>query len=99
MSLLGWGKASWIISLLFIPFLTPLINVVTQGPTTAQRDAQRYTAMRAQQDDYGRNLAARADPTAQIKLAHDPLPSGTIAQAEFDAITSKALAWPEGFRP
>lgn len=88
----GWGKAGWIIALLFIPLLTMLIYVITQGQKMAQRDSQQYGAMRAQQDDYIRSMAASADPTTQIKQAHDLLQSGALTQAEFDAIKAKALA-------
>ncbi len=87
----GWGKAGWIIALLFIPLLTMLIYVITQGQKMAQRDAHQYGAMRAQQDDYIRSMAASADPTTQIKQAHDLLQSGALTQAEFDAIKAKAL--------
>jgi hypothetical protein len=87
----GWAKAGWMIILLFIPLLTMLIYVITQGQKMAQRDAQQYTAMRSQQDDYIRSMAATADPTTQIKQAHDLLQSGALTQAEFDAIKAKAL--------
>ena len=88
----GGGKAGWIVALLFIPLLTMLIDVITQGQKMAQRDSQQYGAMRAQQDDYIRSMAASADPTTQIKQAHDLLESGALTQAEFDAIKAKALA-------
>ena len=88
----GWGKAGWIIILLFIPLLTMLIYVITQGQKMAGRDMQQYSALRAQQDDYVRSVAASSDPTNQIKQAHELLQSGALTQHEFDAIKAKALA-------
>lgn len=88
----GWGKAGWIVLLFVFTLLALLIYVITQGQKMAQRDAQQYGAMRAQQDDYIRSMAASADPTTQIKQAHDLLQSGALTQAEFDAIKTKAMA-------
>jgi hypothetical protein len=87
----GWGKAGWLLILLFIPFLTMLIYVVTQGNKMAQRDMSQYGALKAQQDEYIRS-AARGDTAFQIKQAHELLGTGAITQAEYDAIKAKALA-------
>lgn len=90
----GWGKAGWFLFLFVFTFLALLIYVITQGKEMAQRDMKQYAAMQADQADYIRSVAASsaADPTAQIKQAHDLLQSGAISQEEFDAIKAKALA-------
>ena len=89
----GWGKAGWILLLLFVPLLTMLIYVISQGQKMAQRDMSQYSAMREQQADYIRSVASSGgDATAQIKQAHELLQSGALTQAEFDAIKAKALA-------
>jgi len=87
----GWGKAGWLIILLFIPLITMLIYVIAQGQKMAERDAAQYGAMKAQQDEYIRSVA-RGDTSYQIKQAHELLQSGAITQAEYDAIKAKALA-------
>jgi hypothetical protein len=88
----GWGKAGWLILLIFLPLLTMLIYVIARGKGMAERDIKQMTQMQAAQDDYIRSVAASNDPTAQIKQAHDLLASGAISQEEFDAIKAKALA-------
>lgn len=86
----GWGKAGWLIILLFLPFLTLLLYVITQGRQMAQRDMAQYAQARGAQDDYIRSVAGN-DATTQIKQAHDLLQSGAITQDEFNAIKTKAL--------
>jgi len=87
----GGMKALWLILLLFIPFLTMLIYVISQGKQMAQRDMKQYSELQSQQADYIRSVAGN-DATTQIKQAHDLLSSGAITQEEFDAIKTKALA-------
>jgi hypothetical protein len=88
----GWGKAGWLIFLLFFPLLAMLIYVIARGSGMAERDMAQYQQVRSAQDDYIRSVAQSSDPSAQIKQAHDLLQSGAITQAEFDALKSKALA-------
>jgi ABC-type multidrug transport system fused ATPase/permease subunit len=87
----GGMKALWLILLLFIPFLTMLIYVISQGKQMAQRDMKQYSELQSQQADYIRSVAGN-DSTTQIKQAHDLLTAGAISQEEFDAIKAKALA-------
>ncbi len=88
----GWGKAGWLIFLLFFPLLAMLIYVIARGKGMATRDMAQYQQVRSAQDDYIRSVTQSADPSAQIKQAHDLLQSGAITQAEFDALKAKALA-------
>jgi hypothetical protein len=89
----GWGKALWIIVLLFVPLLTMLVYVISQGSKMAQRDMAQMAAAQGAQADYIRSVAgSSSDSTEQIKQAHELLQSGAISQAEYDAIKAKALA-------
>jgi hypothetical protein len=88
----GWGKAGWLVFLLFFPLLAMLIYVIARGKGMAERDMAQYRQVRSAQDEYIRSVASAADPSAQIKQAHDLLQSGAISQAEFDALKAKALA-------
>jgi len=87
----GGMKAVWLILLLFIPFLTMLIYVISQGKQMAERDVKQYSELQSQQADYIRSVAGN-DSATQIKQAHDLLTAGAITQDEFDAIKAKALA-------
>ena len=88
----GWGKAGWLILLLFLPLITLLVYTIVQGKGMAQRDMAQYQEMRSAQDTYIRDVAGTTDPAAQIKQAHDLLQSGAISQEEYDSIKAKALA-------
>jgi predicted PurR-regulated permease PerM len=88
----GWGKAGWTIALIFIPFITALIYLITQGSEMAERRAQEAQQVQTQTDDYIRSVAVASDPTEQIAKGKQLLDSGAITQAEFDALKQKALA-------
>lgn len=88
----GWGKAGWTIALIFVPFITALIYLISHGSDMAERRAAEQQQYQAQADDYIRSVASSGDPTEQIAKGKQLLDSGTITQAEFDALKQKALA-------
>ena len=92
----GWVKAIWIIALIFVPFLTALIYLITRGKGMAERQMGRVREMQDQQAAYIRDVAGKsgggksaADSIADAKALLD---NGTITQAEFDKLKAKALA-------
>jgi hypothetical protein len=88
----GWGKAGWTIALIFVPFITALIYLISHGSDMAERRAAEQQQYQAQADDYIRSVASSSDPTEQIAKGKQILDSGAITQAEFDALKQKALA-------
>ncbi len=88
----GWGKAAWIIFVVFLPFLGVLVYLIAQSRGMAERNAKQQKEAQAQFDDYVQNVAAKQDPTEQIAKAKGLLDSGAISQAEFDQIKQKALS-------
>jgi Phospholipase_D-nuclease N-terminal len=88
----GWGKAGWTIFLIFLPFLGALIYLITQGKAMAERNVEQAQAAQSQTDEYIRSVAARDDPTEQIKRGKELLDSGAITSDEFAALKAKALA-------
>jgi hypothetical protein len=89
----GWGKAGWIVALIFVPFLAMLIYVISQGNQMARREVSSRFATREQEADYIRSVTASpGGSTEEIKRAHELLQSGAITQAEFDALKAKALS-------
>jgi hypothetical protein len=88
----GWGKAGWSIFLIFLPFLGALIYLITQGKAMAERNVEQAQAAQSQTDEYIRSVAARDDPTEQIKRGKELLDSGAITSDEFAALKAKALA-------
>lgn len=90
----GWGKAGWLIFLIFVPILAMLIYVVTRGKDLGRRDMAQYEQARAAQDDYIRSVAGSASSSSaatEIAKAHELLQSGAITQQEFDALKANAL--------
>ena len=88
----GWGKALWVIFIIFLPFLGVLVYLISQGQGMGERRIQDAQASQAQFDDYVRTTAGSGGAAAEIERAKGLLDSGAITQQEFDAIKAKALA-------
>ncbi len=91
----GVAKAAWIFALIFFTPLTALVYLIVRGNGMAERQAAAVGAMQSAQADYIRSVAAGGSaptPADQISTAKALLDSGTITQAEFDALKAKALA-------
>ena len=79
----GWGKAVWIICLIFFPFITLVVYLIARGQGMTERNIAAAQGLKQQQDEYIRSVAGGAKSL---------LDSGAITQAEFDALKAKALA-------
>ena len=90
----GLSKAIWFIGLVFLPFLTALVYLIARGGGMQKRQLEQAQAMQAAQADYIQSVvrSSSASATEQIASAKSLLDSGTITQAEFDALKAKALA-------
>lgn len=86
----GGAKAIWIIFVILLPFLGVLIYLITQNDGMTQRALDHAQARRSEMDSYVQSVAGGA--AGEIERAKGLLDSGTITQAEFDAIKQKALA-------
>ena len=85
--------SSWIIFLIFVPFLTALIYLIARGNGMQKRGIAQAQEMRAAQDAYIRQTAGTGGGAADdIAKAKSLLDSGAITRAEFDALKAKALA-------
>ena len=92
-SLSGWGKAGWAILLVFVPWLGALIYLIARGRSMTERHLAAAAEMQAQQKEYIQQVAGSSQgPAQEISKAKALLDSGTITQAEFDALKAKALA-------
>ena len=88
----GGLKAVWVICLIFLPFVTALVYLITRGHGMAERQAESVGQMREAQDAYIKSVAAGTSPSDQILQAKALLDAGTINQAEYDALKAKARA-------
>jgi hypothetical protein len=87
----GWGKFAWSLFVIVVPLLGVLFYLIANGRAMGERDIEQAQAAQAQMDDYVRSVAADGGPAAEIEKAQKLLESGTITQAEFDAIKAKAV--------
>jgi hypothetical protein len=88
----GWGKAAWSVFIIVLPFLGVLIYLIANSTGMAERRQQQSQAAQADFDDYVKTVASPGGSAAEIEKAKGLLDSGTITQAEFDALKAKALA-------
>jgi type VI protein secretion system component VasK len=88
----GWWKALWIITLIFVPFLSALIYLIARGRGMAERQAGEVKKAQAASDSYIQEVAGRSNPAEQIATAKSLLDQGTITQTEFDRLKASALA-------
>jgi hypothetical protein len=88
----GWVKTAWIVFVIVLPFLGVFVYLITQNAGMTERQLQRTRAQQEQLDDYVRQTAGGSGAAAEIEKAKALLDSGTITQAEFDAIKQKALS-------
>ncbi len=91
----GGKKCIWIIFIIFVPFIGVFAYLIVNGSHMAERDVEEVKRSQSQFDAYVRTVASdtgSGGATAEIARAKELLDSGTITQAEFDAIKAKALA-------
>ena len=88
----GWAKAAWVIFVVILPWIGVLVYLIVNHTGMAERRYHEAATAQTQFDDYVRQTAAGASPTAEIERAKKLLDEGTISQAEFDAIKAKALS-------
>ncbi len=88
----GWGKAVWVVFVVILPWIGVLVYLIANHQGMAERRMKEAQASQAQLDDYVRKTAGTGGAANEIDKAKQLLDSGTISQAEFDAIKAKALA-------
>ena len=84
----GWGKAGWIIFVIFLPFLGVFVYLIVNSKGMADRNLQQVQ----QANQYIKDVAGSTDPAAQIAQGHELLEKGVIDQTEFEKLKSQALA-------
>jgi hypothetical protein len=87
----GVGKAVWVVCLVFFPFITAVVYLISRGGSMADRSMRAAAEQRQQQDAYIREVAGHTTPTDQITQARALLDAGAISQAEYEALKTKAL--------
>ena len=90
-TLSGWGKAGWVILLVFLPWLGALIYLIARGRSMAERQMAAAQQQQAATNAYIKDVAGASSAADQIASAKSLLDSGAITQSEFDGLKAKAL--------
>lgn len=85
------SRILWIIFLILIPYLTAFLYLIVRGRGMTERHVAAAQSAKAATDSYIREVAGKT-PADEIASAKALLDAGTITQAEFDQIKSKALS-------
>lgn len=82
----GFAKAVWTLFLVFIPFLTALVYVISRGRAMTEREATGE-----QRGKHAANHGPTTSPVQDIEKAKQLLDAGAISQAEFESLKSSAI--------
>jgi ABC-type multidrug transport system fused ATPase/permease subunit len=80
----GWGKAAWVLFLIFVPFLAALIYLVARGSGMRERALAQQQEVQKQLDAYVRQTAtsgSAADELTKLASLHD---QGKLSDEEFE---------------
>jgi Phospholipase_D-nuclease N-terminal len=92
----GFAKAVWIILIIFLPLLGVLLYLIVYHAGIAERTARGAEAAQAAFDQQVREAAGKGGPATEIDTARKLLEAGTITQAEFEAVKTRALSGSTG---
>jgi hypothetical protein len=88
----GGAKVLWCIFVILLPFLGVFIYLLIEHQGMSDRSMKQVQAQQQEFDSYVKTVASSSGPAGEIEHAKQLLDSGTITQAEFDALKAKALA-------
>jgi hypothetical protein len=90
----GWGKALWVIFIIFLPYLGVFVYLIARGGKMQEHRVQDAQAMDAQFRQYVQSAAgsSSATPAQEIARLADLRDRGVISDAEFEQAKAKALA-------
>jgi ABC-type multidrug transport system fused ATPase/permease subunit len=86
----GWGKAAWVLFLIFIPFLAALIYLIARGGGMRERSIAQQQEAKEQLDAYVRETAGGSGADELAKLS-DLRDKGAISDEEFQRAKDKLL--------
>jgi hypothetical protein len=87
----GWGKAFWVVFLIFIPFITALIYLIVRGGGMRDRALKEQAENKKHFDEYVKETAgtSKVDELASLAELHD---KGKVTDAEYESMKAKLLA-------
>lgn len=87
----GWGKAAWVLFLVFIPFLTALIYLIARGEGMRDRTIKAQADAKKHFDEYVREQAHAGSPADELHKLAELKDRGALSQEEFEQAKAKLL--------
>jgi Short C-terminal domain/Phospholipase_D-nuclease N-terminal len=91
----GWGKAAWVIFLIFVPFFAALIYLIARGDGMRERALAQQQEQQKQLDTYIRQTAgsgagggSAADELTKLAALHD---QNKLSDEEFERAKAKIV--------
>lgn len=88
----GWGKAAWVLFLVFIPFLTALIYLIARGEGMRDRTIKAQADAKKHFDEYVREQAHTGSPADELHKLSELKAKGDLSDAEFEQAKTKLLS-------
>jgi hypothetical protein len=93
-SISGWGKAAWVIFLIFVPFLAALVYLIARGDGMRERSLAQQQEAQKQLDTYIQQTASSgggsaADELTKLAKLHD---EKKLSDEEFERAKAKIVA-------
>jgi hypothetical protein len=93
-SISGWGKAAWVIFLIFVPFLAALVYLIARGDGMRERSLAQQQEAQKQLDTYIQQTASSgggsaADELTKLARLHD---EKKLSDEEFERAKAKIVA-------
>ena len=87
----GWGKAVWVVVLIFIPVLAVLVYLIARGAGMRERALKEQAENKKHFDEYVKETAgtSKVDELASLADLHD---KGKVTDAEYEQMKAKLLA-------
>ncbi|HEY1854133.1 MAG TPA: SHOCT domain-containing protein [Solirubrobacterales bacterium] len=87
----GWGKALWVLFLVFIPFLTALVYLIARGGGMRDRTIKAQADAKKHFDEYVREQA-HTTPADELHKLNELKEKGALSDDEFQQAKQKLLA-------
>jgi hypothetical protein len=87
----GWGKAGWIVVLLFLPMLGSLIYLIARGNGMRDRAIKEQADMQKHMDQYIRQTAGGSSSVDELAKLSELKDKGHLSDAEFEQAKAKLL--------
>jgi hypothetical protein len=88
----GWGKALWVLFVVFLPYLGVFVYLIARGHKMHEHAAQEAKAQDAAFRQYVQEAAGPSSSADELAKLADLKAKGVIDDAEFERLKAKALA-------